>query len=475
MITKGLNSAYYSNKSNLIGIFASMMIGPFVAFTALAWNFQTILIALAFMTVIAVVFFKRELGLYLVIFLLPIGENFVGFQPHCPWAESTDLFPLCPLIIIPSMAGILMRKIAGLEDANFVTQINFFVMTFLAWAFVSVLWAPNIYHTLFQLSILISNVIMFYLFVSNLRKSEATLRKVVKILIFCAVILAFLSVVSMHFLKKDHFGVYYLNKSLSLNYAVKHSDFRGKILATPNNTACFLNVGIAFSICLLLCLKERKKRFLVTLIIVFLVFGVLETKSKAGVGSLIILGMFFLVVYHVLRKQFTRNLLLYSAIIISLFILQNVNDPKEPRVIGSQEMSFSARMEIWGRGLHEFINRAPGWGLGIGGLRYYRDPMPHGHSIYFSTFFDFGLIGILLLIGMIIVLIFNAYRFIAYQNTYAQNMFVASVGSLLVVGVHGLVDFTYLDFTLWFVLGVATGTLLLVEEEGGRSRSVAIL
>jgi O-antigen ligase len=104
-------------------------------------------------------------------------------------------------------------------------------------------------------------------------------------------------------------------------------------------------------------------------------------------------------------------------------------------------------------------------GLGTGGLRYYKDPLPHAHSIYFSTLFDFGVIGALLLVGLIIALITKLFKLISYQTTYAQIMLVASTGSLLVVGVHGLVDFNYLDYIVWWTLGMVTATILLVDHE----------
>lgn len=465
MNVRALNSADYQKRLYLAALFASIILAPLMAIAALAWEVQTILIALALITITTLAFFKRELSLYLVILLIPIEENFIGFHPRYPWAESTDLMPFFPWIAVASLAGVLMRKTARIDEADFATPVNVFVLTFLLWAFVGVLWAPNLHHTLFQLFILVSNIIMFYLVVVTLRRNEAAHRTAVKILIFCAVILAGLSIWSLHFLDKNITGSYILTDGLTLDYAIKHSDFRAKSLATPNSTAFFLNIAIAFATCLLLRLKGTFKKSFLFILIVFLVFGVLETKSKAGVGSLLVLGMFFLVAFNALRTKFTRNLLIFLAVIVVLFVLQTIGQSRTPRILASEEMSFTARLQIWERGLHSFIAKAPGWGLGVGGLRYYRDPMPHGHSIYFSTLFDFGIVGILSLAGLIIALIARFLKFIPYQKTYAQMMLVASAGSLLVVLVHGLVDFSYLDYVVWWTLGMATGTILLVEDE----------
>lgn len=467
-----LNSADYQKRLNLMAFSVSIILGPFVAFIALVWEFKTILIALALITIIAVAFFKRELSVYLVILLIPIGTNFIGLHLHYPWTEHIDLIPFFPWIVLASLAGVLMRKTAEVEEADFTTPVNIFVLAFLTWAFGGVLWAPNLYHTLYYLFILVIEIMMFYLVVVTQRRNEAAHRNMVKMLIACAVILAGLSIWSLYSLDKNITGSYILTDGLTLDYAIKHSESRAKAVSTPNSTGFFLNIAIAFSMGLFLCLKGRLKRTLLLLVIVFLVFGVLASKSKAAVGSLLILGLFFLVAFNSLRAKFTRNTIIFLSVIILLFTMQNIASSRTPRILGSGEMSFTARLQIWERGLHDFIAKAPGWGLGAGGFRYYRDPLPHAHSIYFSTFFDFGIVGILSLAGLIIALIARLLKFIPYQKTYAQMMLVASAGSLLVVLVHGLVDFSYLDHIVWWTLGMATGTILLVEDERRPSTAV---
>jgi len=466
-----LNSVDYEKRLNLI--YASILLAPFMVLAALTWDIwelKTLLIALALMTITALAFLKRELSLYLVVLLIPIEKNFVGIRSHYQWSELIDIMPLFPWIALAAMAGILMRKMAKISIADFATPVNSFILIFFVWACLGLFWARNLPHSLFQLLIQVSDIVVFYLVVVTLRKNEAAHRMTVKILIFIAVIMAGLSIWSLHFLQKEIGSTYILTKGLTLDYYIKHSNTRAKALCHPNMLACFLNIAIAFATGLLLSLKGIFKKSFLFIIIIFLVYGVLEAKSKAGLGCLIILGMFFLVAFNALRAKFSRNLLIFLSIVVGLFVAQNIANGRIPRVLGSEDVSIKSRLHIWGKGFHDLFVNAPGWGLGIGGFHYY--PYPHAHSIYFSTFFDFSIIGILSTAGLIIALIIRLLKLIPYQKTYAQLMLVAATGSLLVILVHGLVDFSYGYSTLWFALGLITVTILLVEEERKSSDAV---
>lgn len=455
----------FQKKLDFFAFLAVVILAPLATFVALAWDVKIILIVLGLIIITTLSFFKRELCLYIVTFIIPIENVFFGVKFHDAWAVNCDLMPVFPLLVLVATTGVLMRKTAKLDDADFATPVNVFLAIFVLWLCIGVLWTPNLYHTLFQLFILVSCIAMFYLVVVSLGKNEVVHMRAVMVFIFVAVIYGGLSIWSMHFLENDITGSYKLLYGLSLDYALKHSDFRAKALATPNNMALILNTAIALSFGLLPGLTSKMKRYFLFITISFLIYGVLETKSKAGVGSLLFLIMFSLTTFNYLRAKFTRNALLFLSLIVVLFVGQSIAENRTPRIIASEQMSANARKQIWSRGLHEFTAKAPGLGLGVGGLRYYADPMPHAHSVYFSILYDFGLIGVILLAGFLITLVVKLLNLIRHQNTYPQMMLVASAGCLLVILVHGLVDFWYLHYLIWWSMGMLVATIILAENE----------
>lgn len=445
-------------------IFIAISLSALLAFFAGGWSVLTMLVVIAIITITAAVFFNRKASIYLLIILVPIAKNFEGFEFHTSWATVSDLFPLFPWIVVVSMAWLLIEKAAKIKEQDLSTPLDFFLFFFLFWALISILWAPNLPHSLFQTFLLLINILLFYLIAASLQ-DESLHRNMVKVLIFWGVVVAALSIISLHYLEETYQGSYELNEIISFSYALKHHATRAMAIANPNSTALFLNLVIAFSFCLFFSLRNNFKRYLLFLALIFLAYGVLETKSKAGVISLILMVFFFHLAIHTVRKNFIRNFLLSFSILASLFIVQNIAIERTARILESQEMSLEARFNLWEKGFAEFMQRAPGWGLSIGGLIYYKDPLPHAHSIYFSTFFDLGLVGFILLLGLMLVLVIKIPRLLRFQETYAQMMLMASTGCFLVIALHGLVDFSYMDPVIWLFLGITIATFKLVEKE----------
>lgn len=93
----------------------------------------------------------------------------------------------------------------------------------------------------------------------------------------------------------------------------------------------------------------------------------------------------------------------------------------------------------------------------------------HGHSIYFSTVFDFGILGLLVLITTVIILARLFLTSIWFQLSYLQIMGVALLGGLINIGTHGLVDFEYNNPLIWIYLGLTFCTINLIRWEGSKN------
>ncbi len=466
------NLQNYPRGFNLIGIAIAILIGQLLLLFAMVSSLPTMLVVAALIGLTFAALLKKAMRVYLLIILVPIAANFSGFTFRTTWATASDIFPLFPWFVIVSMAGLLIEKTARIKEYDFSTPFDFVIVFFIFWALISVFWAsdPYTYHTLFEFSLLFVNFLLFYL-IATLLKDENLHKNSIIVFIIWGFVVAVLSIVSLHFLEETYKWTYDLSNAITFEYAFKHSETRIKAIMNPNLTALFLNLVIAFSFCLFLWLKKRLgifKKFLFFLVIIFLVYGVLETKSKAGIGSMILMFLFFLIVIHTLRRNFIINFLVSLFIFISLFVIQNISIGRTPRILESEEMSLDARLNIWKMGIKSFISESHGWGLGIGGLVYYNDPLPHAHSIYFSTIFDLGVVGFILLSGLIIALIIKLSRLLSLQETYSQMMLMAAGGGFVAIGIQGIVDFSYMQPIIWLFLGITMATFKLVETEKGR-------
>ncbi|MBI3008509.1 MAG: O-antigen ligase family protein [Candidatus Omnitrophica bacterium] len=468
------NSLNYPQGFNLIGIAIAILIGQLLLLFAMVSSVPAMLIVAALIYLTLIVLLKKTMRVYILIILVPIAANFSGLTFRATWATASDILPIFPWFAIVSMVGLLIEKSTRIREYDFSTQLDFVVIFFVFWALISVFWAsdPYAYHTIFEFSLLFVNFLLFYL-IATLLKDENLHRNSIIVFIVWGFVVAVLSIVSLHFLEETYKWTYALSNTITFEYAFKHSETRIKAIMNPNLTALFLNLVIAFSFCLFLWLKKMLgilKKFLFFLVIIFLVYGVLETKSKAGIGSMILMFLFFLIVIHTLRRKFVINFFLSLFILVSLFIIQTMTIGRTPRILESEEMSLEARLNIWKMAMKSFISESHGWGLGIGGLIYYRDPLPHAHSIYFSTIFDLGLVGFILLSGLIIALIIKLSRLLSLQETYPQMMLVAAGGGFVAMGIQGIVDFSYMQPIIWLFLGITMATFKLVETEKGRMK-----
>ncbi len=458
------NFANYQKRLYILPLLMATTLGLFITFSPLLWQTNYILIALALAAVTLTVFFRRDLGFYLIVILVPVEATFIGFSFITPHLHTSDFLPLYPWFVMVVLAGILIRNAAGIKKMDISTPLDIIVGLFFLWATISLLWAPNITEALHDYLKFFVSISMFYVAVAVTQDRNIQKNSVI-VLIIWGVVIAALSIASLHFLRSDYGEKYKLSQSIIFNLFIRHSNFRAKAITPPTYTVFVLNFALSFAICMFAWLKPGLKKILLFIGIIILMFGVLETKSKGGIGTMLIMITTFNIVLYSFRKKMIRNLLFYYVIFISLFIFQMQLEDRTPRIVGTEEMSFTVREHIWSHALREFLGKSPVGGLGIGGARYYVYPWPHGHSIYFTTFFDFGIIGVLLLAVLLFILFRTVLRSLTLQNTFPQMMLMGSFGCLLNIGVHGLVDYSYLDHFIWFFLGITMGALKLVEAE----------
>ncbi|MBI5789564.1 MAG: O-antigen ligase family protein [Candidatus Schekmanbacteria bacterium] len=251
-----------------------------------------------------------------------------------------------------------------------------------------------------------------------------------------------------------------------------------------HETALLMNLVFAMAIGLFMVEKSRFRKGLLIGIMSLSTFIVFQTESRAGFGGLFIMSFYLFSGLNKLRKVFLPLFICFFAgslvvYISSRHIVWNVFLKKDfgtrllhiaGKVVESGGViepglskSKPGRKKLWEKAFklygHSIIQ-----GLGIGNLTYYTTS-PHAHSIYFSLLFDFGLIGVLCLL-YIVVYLYKCFSGIKkFQASYLQVMGVAIWGGFLALAFHGLVDFDYNRSIVWLYLGTAVATLNLVKQE----------
>jgi len=246
---------------------------------------------------------------------------------------------------------------------------------------------------------------------------------------------------------------------------------KGAGLGTPHFTSFVLNMFIGITYGMFLAEKRGSRKVFLGTVMLFMILSNLLTLTKAGFVSLIVMLHFFLFSFHRLRKNFFRNLTLMYAVLLLLFMLQ-LKISREFRVEGTPRFlnkagyagAIDSRAKyVWIPGVKKLL-RSGCLGLGVGTFTY-ATISPHGHSIYFSTLFDFGIIGAIALLAMLFIIVKNFLIMIKFQETYLQIMFLSCCGVLVSIGVHGLVDLEYNTPVIWLFLGFYAATFLLAQKE----------
>lgn len=445
------------------------------------------------------ILFLRDfrLSLYFMICLVPISADWLGFCINTTWSNAlTDMIPVFVPILFMAFLGLFLKTMAGLHSNSAKTVLNKLFLFLFFWAVIVLLWSPNLsikatdtnkgkvftevstisrnttplMHDLLQLSLLASNMLLFYLIINAIDSETFHRRLMTTWIIFGGLIAAFClwMTCSSH---QTATHIVNILDFLTFRSRVVFLTVRGAALGTPNLTSFVLNMMTGITFGMLLCERKMNRRILLGAVMLFMILSNMLTLTKAGLLALIVMLHFFLIVFRRLRRHFFLNLITMYAVLMILFFLQ-LKISKEYRVEGTPRFlaksgysdAMASRIKyVWNPGIKE-LSRNGFVGLGAGTFTY-ATTSPHGHSIYFSTLFDFGIVGVMAVLLVFLVLVRSFLMMSQYQETYLQIMFISCSGVLLSIGIHGLVDFEYNTPVVWLFLGFYMATFLLAKKE----------
>lgn len=452
-------------------------------------KWYSFLIALLYMVVSLYLVVKFNKGVYLLILLVPFHPQYVGFIIKSSWNLNVgntpiNRIPVSGPIILAVFAGYLLCRWSKLKQFPYTPLSKAFLILF-SYGAVLVFYAPNFWHSLAQHFLFVSNIMLFTVIFQSIEDERAH-KKAMWFWVFLAVVMG-LFALSLYIIRKDFIQINYPISEYLLFLVtiatgpVSSSGYimRAHAIATPHELGLFMNMSFAIAMGLLLSEKDRVRRwFLIWALCLF--FGInLLSLGRGSLIGLIAMCAFLLVAVKVIRKNF----FIYSAIFIFglLFTLQTENVimnalflrvPLESRIFmvaetlnnkSTLDKQAPGRMKMWKAGL-KHLSKTGFAGLGPGNFKYYVRA-PHAHSVYFSFLFDFGLIGLGVIIYIVAALLVGMLGFVNQQTTYLQFMNVSILGGAIGTGVHALVDFEYNTPVVWLYLAVTFATLGLMRSE----------
>lgn len=433
------------------------------------------------------IFVNRQWGLYVLIFTVPLNIGAFNFRNNLASShllETACAIPLGLFFLILIISAFLLRGVTktGFIEKNlpFKKLTARLLLLFVCWNAVTLFWTPNLFVGFIQFVKLLGNICIFSLFFYGI-DSHKSLRRVIWALLLLGVVLFVLSFFSVFGLKfigqlgEGRFVMfwkysYVFNELIDFKSSWKGHLQRGTALMSFNSLPFLTNLIMAFGLGLLIATKEEetRKRFILKIILILLAFANLTSQSKGGLISLFVMVFFLFIIVSTFRKKFIKNSFIFITGLTVLFMLIRILSAQRgfTRLIDStSEFSLSLRIAWWQEMIGLLFQKTIGIGLGIGGTIFYLDPVPYIHSIYFSILCDMGVVGVVLVTFFIGIIVKEVLPIIKNQETFFQNVLLASCGAMIAIGVHGLVDFHYNYSVIWMFAGIGMAVLRLAKQE----------
>lgn len=404
--------------------------------------------------------------------MVPIAADHAGFHIGSKWSVVVaDIVPIFPVISIITLIGFILHRASGLYTWKIKNPLNTVLFLFLCWAALTLLWPFNYRHNLFQFFILFNNFLIFYLLLNSVN-NENFHKNLMWCWIIFGVFVAICTFISAMLNGKKVYSIKVWDW-ITFKLYLLAPPIRAESVANTNETAFILNLIICIAVGMMLTVNSLVKKIVLSAIIVFMMFAHILTLSKGGLMGMLAMLYFLLFFIERLRKNFVLNFFLIHFIIVFLLVLQVIitRENKSPRIVSSsQSASLQSRVDVlYKPGMKRLMEGNVIQGMGIGTSKMYLDAenggCPHAHSIYFSTLFDLGIIGMIIVFSAFLLFFKDFIKMVKFQQTYLQIMFLACCGGLVATLVHGIIDFEYNTPEIWFFFGLSVVTLNLVKQE----------
>ena len=359
-----------------------------------------------------------------------------------------------------------LAKWAKVREPYPYTPIDVPIKFFFLWIALSSLWTSSLKAMVIESFPLLGALLGFYLSV-NIIRTKKMFHLAIGGLILIGVINAIVAIVSLYCREHGYLVYQYNTFVLSFNWNTI-AKARGYGLCYPQCAAHFLNLAIMLTVGLLLQARGIKKIIFLFSIILVLITGHLTTLSKGGLIGLIAGLIFLYATYKPLKGYLITSLILTFITIIILFPLARISEFEKTMTMGvGQTMrggspTMETRTCVWSQTFSDMWDKTFGMGYGLGSM------IP-AHNLFFSVFFELGIIGLLIWLWLLIKFFYSIKTVTAIPiDPYYQTMLLSFASGMVAVLSFGLVDLVYFDEITWTFLGIGMALFNLA------TRSVAV-
>lgn len=416
-------------------------------------------------------------GVYLLIFLVPVTNQFLYFEnPSIGWlfvaTRNLDALPLyLPFIVMAALAVFLTNRARktwpAFEDRHFLVPVGVMLVI----GFACLFRAPDLNHSLIQYGVLVTNALLFYAVISALNSGVR-----LKTAVWCIVLSGVLQSLTGLVLYCLEGGLVKSSLDLPLGFSIGIDHALGPLndvnlfarlsgTQESHTTAMILAATFPMVISLWITQKRLAARFYLLAAGAIILVAEVMTLSRGGMVGIIGGSILTFLLLEKLRPGWIwlsgALVVICVVLIFGTTIVGNylVGVDVEPRLVARTTEAGTnlagqapARLDLWRYSFKAWSTR-PILGLGPGNTQLFMRA-PHAHSIYFSLVLDFGLAGLLVIAWFGLSLLWRLLFLSWKQATDTQVLHIGTLGGLAAVLVQGLIDFEYNTALVWLYLGI---------------------
>ncbi|MFQ5900253.1 MAG: O-antigen ligase family protein [Thermodesulfobacteriota bacterium] len=261
-------------------------------------------------------------------------------------------------------------------------------------------------------------------------------------------------------------------------YAIMQIPFEARVSAPfeggqgePNTLGGYLVLIISLAIGLMITLKDRRLKVLLSGLLLLLMIPFLHTLSRSSWMAFGGMYLFYLIKGQ--RKVFFILILLLLISLLPIILPQEVKErysetvSKKPIISSEQvkvgkyylDLSASERVRSWRKILKDWKNK-PVFGYGITGYGFV-------DGQYFRTLIESGLIGFMTLIYLIYSMITTFYKGFTLKTPFHKGLSIGLLAGVVALSAHAVGSNTFVIVRimepLWFLAGLAV-VLPRIEE-----------
>jgi len=293
----------------------------------------------------------------------------------------------------------------------------------------------------------IEPVAIFYVAADLLRRSE-DLRRAVLALAIGSSLFAVLNLVAV--------AQALINNTLHVGSAPN------ALYGDANYVAMYLEPPVAFALALLLYDRTPRWRWIGAAWLAITGVALVLTLSKGSYVALLVLGVVVVLGFRRWRWP------LLAGLVVAAFLVSRI--PLIAERIATSENSLVGRFQIYGAAI-KVLRQHPILGTGLGGFDYtFRKvaSQPYPHNVWLTFWVELGLLGLVAFAVIFFGLLWRGWRAWPKTEGFYRVALWGVLGSLILWGVHGLVDSPYwkndMSIEFWLLAAIEIAVITSIAQ-----------